>query len=248
MGLALGRLLGDVAPGAGVVEPVGQLDDEDPDVAGHRDDHLADRLGLRGLAVGQPVQLGHAVDEARDLLTEVAAQLGHRVGGVLDRVVQQRGGQRGRRHAELGEDRRHGERVRDVGVAGLAQLAPVGLLGDDVGLLDDRDVGLGVRRADGLEDRLEDRVAGAGSTEASEARAHASRRRQGRRRGCARRHVGADLLAHDESVVGTAVPPRCAPSSRPTSRVRAARWRTAGGRRPSRDRRGRSARGRRRCR
>jgi hypothetical protein len=28
------------------VQPVGELDDEHPDVTRHRDDHLADRLGL----------------------------------------------------------------------------------------------------------------------------------------------------------------------------------------------------------
>ena len=72
VGLALGRLGADVAPRAGVVQPVGELDDEDADVAGHRDDHLAHRLGLGGLAVGHLVELGDAVDEHRDLVAEVA--------------------------------------------------------------------------------------------------------------------------------------------------------------------------------
>ena len=57
---------------AHVVQPVGELDDQHPGVAGHRDDHLADGLGLGGVAVLDLVQLGHAVDEVGDLGVEVA--------------------------------------------------------------------------------------------------------------------------------------------------------------------------------
>ena len=54
---------------AHVVEPVGELDQDDPDVLGHRQQHLADVLGLLLLvAVGAELrQLGHAVDELGDL-------------------------------------------------------------------------------------------------------------------------------------------------------------------------------------
>ena len=79
-----------------VVQPVGELDHQHPDVAGHRDDHLADGLGLRRLAVLDLVELGDAVDQRGDLLAEVAAQLVEGVVGVLDRVVQQRGDERRR--------------------------------------------------------------------------------------------------------------------------------------------------------
>ena len=142
------------------MQPVGQLDDQHPDVAGHRHDHLADGLGLRRLAVRHLVELGDAVDQHRDLVAEVRRAAGvERVVGVLDRVVQQRRRERRRRHAELGEDRRDGQRVGDVRVAALALLAAVGLLGHVVGALDDREVGLGVGRADGPQQRLEHRVA-----------------------------------------------------------------------------------------
>ena len=124
-GLALLRLLLQVAQRAHVVQPVGELDDEHPDVAAHRDDHLADRLGLRGVAVLHLVELGDAVDEHRDLVAEVGAQLLEGVRRVLDGVVQQRGDQRRLGHADVGEDRRHRERVGDVGVAALAHLAGV---------------------------------------------------------------------------------------------------------------------------
>ena len=63
---------------------------------------------------------------------------------VLDRVVQQRGGQGRRGHAQLGQDQGHGQWVGDVGVAALADLALVSLLGHVVRALEDADVRLGV--------------------------------------------------------------------------------------------------------
>ncbi len=126
----------EVAHGAHVVQPVGELDNQHPRVLGHRDDHLADGLGLRRLAELDLVQLGDAVDQQRDLLAEVAAQGVQAVLGVLDGVVQQPGHQGRRVHAQLGEDGGDGERVGDVRVAALALLAAVPALGDLVGPLD----------------------------------------------------------------------------------------------------------------
>ena len=88
-GLAGGPLLRlalDVAQRAHVVEPVGELDDQHPDVARHRDDHLADGLGLRGVAVLDLVELGDAVDELRDLVAEVLGAAASRVYGVSSTV------------------------------------------------------------------------------------------------------------------------------------------------------------------
>ena len=62
---------------AHVVQAVGELDQDDPDVRGHRDHHLAVVLGL-GLVARlerQPGQLGDAVDESGDLLAERLADL-----------------------------------------------------------------------------------------------------------------------------------------------------------------------------
>ena len=70
----LRRRTRDVAQGAHVVQPVGELDDQHPDVARHRHDHLADGLGLGGVAVLHLVELGDPVDEQRDLVAEVGAQ------------------------------------------------------------------------------------------------------------------------------------------------------------------------------
>ena len=72
--------------------------------------------------------------------------------------MQQRGDQRRGVHAELGQDRRDRERVGDVRVAALAQLAAVALLGDVVAALQQPGVDLGVRAAVDGEQRLEDRA------------------------------------------------------------------------------------------
>ena len=180
--LALLGLLLDVAQGAHVVQPVGELDDQDPDVLAHRDDHLADGLGLRGVAVLDLVELGDAVDEQRDLVAEVGAQLVEGVRRVLDRVVQQ-GGHEGRLgHADVRQDRGHRQRVGDVGVAALAGLAAVVLLGGVVGALEQRQVGLRVVGADGAEQRLQHRVADrAAGADAGQARAYAAAGERGGR-------------------------------------------------------------------
>src|SRR5690606_20884143 len=93
--------LRQVAQGAHVVQAVAEFDDQDADVAGHRYDHLADGLGLGGLAVLHLVELGDPVDKFGDLIPEVAAQLVEGVLGVLDRVVQQPRGDGGLLHAEF---------------------------------------------------------------------------------------------------------------------------------------------------
>ena len=66
-------LAAEVLDRAHVVEPVGELDQDDPDVLGHRDDHLPVVLGLGVLAALEldPRQLRDALDEVRDLVAEL---------------------------------------------------------------------------------------------------------------------------------------------------------------------------------
>ena len=131
-------LLGQRVDRAHVVQPIGQLDQDDPDVRGHRDHHLAVVLGLRLVArlEGDPGQLRDAVDEAGDLLAEVVLHLLQRGRRVLDGVVQQRGAQRlgvePQARAHLG----HAHGMVDEVLAGLAPLVRVVLAGEREGLAD----------------------------------------------------------------------------------------------------------------
>jgi hypothetical protein len=73
-----------------VVEAVGELDQDDPHVGGHRDHHLPVilRLALVAAREGDPGQLRDPVDEVGDLLAEAVGDLGQAGGGVLDGVVE----------------------------------------------------------------------------------------------------------------------------------------------------------------
>ncbi len=150
--------------GAHVVEAVGQLDDDHPQVAGHGHQHLAHGgrlLGLLGLEV-EPLDLGDAVDEVADLGAEVALDVGEGHARVLHRVVEQGGGDGDVVEAEAGHDAGHGQGVGDVGLARLAHLAGVGHLGRVVGLGDHGRRALGVAGLEVGQQGLEDLVAGRG--------------------------------------------------------------------------------------
>ena len=135
-------LLGHRFQRAHVVEAVGQLDEDDPDVRGHRDHHLAVVLGLRLVArlERDAGELGDAVDEAADLLAERLADLVERRRRVLDRVVQEGGAQRLGVEPHAGADLGHADRVDDELLAGPAALVGVVLAGEDEGLDDARAV------------------------------------------------------------------------------------------------------------
>ena len=112
---------------AHVVQPVGELDEDDADVLGHRDEHLAQVVGL---GLGERLELdlaelGDAVDQVGDLVAEALADLGERHLGVLDDVVEERGLERGRVHVEFGEDQSDLDGVVDEWFAALAALSLV---------------------------------------------------------------------------------------------------------------------------
>ena len=132
LGLVDLLLLGHRLDRAHVVQAIGELDQDDPDVRGHRDHHLAVVLGLRLVArlEDDPGQLRHAVDEAADLVAERLADLVEVGAGVLDGVVQQRGAQRRRVQAHAGADLRDADRVDDEVLARLAALVGVVLAGE----------------------------------------------------------------------------------------------------------------------
>ena len=108
--LALLRL--HVLERAHVVQAVGELDEQHADVAGDGEQQLAEVLGLLGL-LGDEVELldlGQAVDQRADLAAEQGVDLAARGVGVLDGVVQQRGGDGRVVEPHLGEDGRDFER------------------------------------------------------------------------------------------------------------------------------------------
>ena len=124
------------------MQAVGELDQDDADVARHREQHLAEALGLRVLAARELdlVEFRHAVDHRRRPAAEPRLDLGARDRRVLHHVVQQRGGQPLGVEAPFRQDARDGERMRDVRLARLAELAAVGGLGELERALDQRDV------------------------------------------------------------------------------------------------------------
>ena len=90
---------------AHVVQAVGELDQQDPDVPGHRDDHLADVLRLLLLAGAEldALELRQAVHDARHLRAELSLDVLEGQVRVLDDVVQERRLQGGEVHPEVRE-------------------------------------------------------------------------------------------------------------------------------------------------
>ncbi len=121
-GDAAARVRPHRAQGAHVVQPVGQLDHDHPQVLGHRQEHLAEILGLRfelGIEVNVG-QLADAVHQFGDFRPEARAEVLLIVLGVLDDIVQQRRQQGFEFEADIGEDAGHGQRMEDVGLAAFA--------------------------------------------------------------------------------------------------------------------------------
>ena len=133
LGLAL-----EVGERPHVVQPVGELDDNDAHVAAHRHDHLPQGFGLRLLQVprGQVAELRDPVDDLRDLVAELVGELvlGH--ARVLEHVVQERRRDGRRVEPELGQDRARRQRVVDERLPALADLSPVGGVRHGVGARD----------------------------------------------------------------------------------------------------------------
>ena len=119
------------------MQAVGQLHQEHADVRRHGENELAQVLGLLGaLRLDfQARQLGHAIDQARDVLAEHAGDLVARGVGILDRVVQQAGDDRGGVELHLGQDAGHLDGMGEIRVARGAELGAVLLQAVDVGAI-----------------------------------------------------------------------------------------------------------------
>ncbi len=165
LGLAGDGLLAvrlEVLEGAHVVQAVGQLDEHHAHVRHHGQQHLAHVFGLAVFAVGKLdlVDLGDALDDVGHLVAKLGFDLLIGGGRVLNRVVQQAGGDGRRVHLHLRQHLGHLQRVDDVGLAGGAHLPFVMLDAELPGLADERDIFAGTIGLDLLEQRLKTPVDG----------------------------------------------------------------------------------------
>ena len=120
-------LLGQMVQRPHVVQPIGQLDQDDADVVDHRQQHLAEVLRLPLLARREldRAELGDAFDDVGDVGAEQLADPLDRRLGVLDDVVQQPGGDGDDVELHVGEQVGHLERMDQVGLARMADLSLV---------------------------------------------------------------------------------------------------------------------------
>ena len=133
----LQRLAGDAgarlgalrAQRAHVVQTVGEFDQDHAQVARHRQHHLAEtfRGGFLAILELQLVQLGDAFDQFGDGHAEIGRDRIARQRRVFDGVVEHRCDQGFDIDALLSQHRRGSHRMRDVGLAGFAHLAGVGI-------------------------------------------------------------------------------------------------------------------------
>ena len=115
--------------GAHVVQAVGELDQNDAQVIGHGEDHLAKVLGQFFL-VGPELDLadlGQTVDQFADIGAELAFDVIEGDDRVFDDIVEDGGDDRGDVELEVGQDDRHFQRVGDVRLSGMALLGSMAL-------------------------------------------------------------------------------------------------------------------------
>ena len=150
-------LLPEVLDRPHVVKAVRELDEDDVGVLRHRHDHLAVvlRLGLLAALELDSRQLGDALDERRDVVAELRADLLDRRGRVLDDVVHEPGGEGRLVAPELRQDLRHADRVEDEVLPAPALLALVCLAGEPVRALEQVPIDRGVVLLDLREQLLE---------------------------------------------------------------------------------------------
>ena len=150
-------LLRQMAERPHVVQAVGQLDEDDADVVHHRQQHLAEVLGLTLLARRERdgADLRDAFDDVGHLRAE---QLLDALDGrqrVLDDVVEQAGRDGHGVELHVGQEVGDGQGVNQIGLAGVAHLSPVLERREDVGPPEQLDVGVRAVGPDLFEEILE---------------------------------------------------------------------------------------------
>ena len=119
------------------MQAVGKFDDDNANVLGHGEEHLAQREGLLLVhAVDFDVgKLGHAVDELCHGFAKQTRNIGERGLGVLDGIVQQRGAHHVAVHLEVCQNDSHLDRMVDVHLTRAPLLVAMLLGSKAVGLL-----------------------------------------------------------------------------------------------------------------
>ena len=142
---------GNEAQRTHVVQPVGELDDDDAQILRHSHEELAEVFRLRVLAVVelQFVELGDALDELEDLLSELGGKLLRSDCGVFEDVVKEGGDERGAVKPVIREDLHDGTGVDEIILPGAAFLSRMRLFGEFVSPLQIRVlVGIGLTEFD----------------------------------------------------------------------------------------------------
>ena len=154
---ALLRIGIDVLQRAHIVQAIDELDEDDPNIVDHGEQHLAIGLGLACFAAleGEAVDFGDAVNQSGNRLSELLAHLVKSGGGIFQDVVQQTGCDGGVVHAQLGEQTGDLDAVLQERMAGFAQLAFVVATGEVIGSGDQLEVRLIVAGGDFYEQHLE---------------------------------------------------------------------------------------------
>ena len=110
---------GEAAKGPHIVQAIGELDDDDADIADHREEHLAEALGLAILG-GEEVKLGElgdAIDAAGNFGSELLPDILAGDAGVFNHVMQQAGLEAHHVHPHIGQDVGDLDGMRHVGLA-----------------------------------------------------------------------------------------------------------------------------------
>jgi hypothetical protein len=139
---------------AHVVEPVGELDEQDADIVDDGEQELAEILALRRLLRDQVelLDLGQPVHQPADIGPEHALDLLERGGRVLDRVMQHGCHDRGVVELEIGQEGGDFERMGEERVARGTLLRAVRAHGVDIGPVEQVLVGIRIVAANPVDE------------------------------------------------------------------------------------------------
>ena len=120
------------------MEPVGELDQNDPDIPGHCQQHLAEVFCLRVLARFEVdlIDLADPIDQLGDVFTKARGEFFFGGRGVLDNIVQQRCDEATTVKPHLPENGRHGQGVEDISFTTSTHLPVMGFGAKQVGIVD----------------------------------------------------------------------------------------------------------------